>query len=81
VPELGSIIGLVTVPEASLAYPKSKVVKAQTLNQEQNGGAGDMCATKAATMPRSATEGMVLGDQRIVSILIKKQLSNTNIFH
>ncbi len=30
---------------------------------------------------QSVTEGMTLRDQRPVSILIKKQLSNTNIFH
>jgi hypothetical protein len=66
----GTMIGLAMVPEAPL-HPKSEVVKAQTLNQEQNGGAGDVCKTKA-TMPGSATEEVELRDQRPVSNLIKQ---------
>jgi hypothetical protein len=53
------------------------VADSQTLNQEQNGGANDMCKAKATMPPSAAMEGMALMDKRPVSILIK-QLSNTN---
>ena len=65
----------------SMATPKPRWCRQHTLNQEQNGCAGDVCEAKAATMPQSITEGMSLRDQRPISILIKRQLSNTNIFH